>query len=228
MSKQKIVTNGMVALAIMLFVFMYVKGKQIEEESVKQETKQSNVVEEFEIVETQEQEDADIHEAGEPHHHYDVSGQSELDQNVRPLEDAPEAERAYELSDFYTAEEIQQGKKLATQFAKSYYAFNGNDMTAHVKAVQPITEAAFYEKLLSQAGRATNAAFRAEITNLEVLETYDQAEGFMLFSAFITGKVFGSNNALFEEQSYVYYIKLQHVLSELKVTDVRMVKVDSR
>lgn len=228
MSKQKIVTNGMVALAIMLFVFMYFKGKQIEEKSVKQDIEQQSVAEQSDIADTLEQEDDHTHEAGEPHHHYDITGQSELDQNVRPLEDAPEAERSYELADFYTAEEIQQGKELATQFAKSYYAFNGNDMTAHVKAIQPITEAAFYEKLLYQTGRATNAAFQAEITNLEVLETYDQAEGFMLFSAFITGKVFGSDNALFEEQSYVYYIKLQHVLSELKVADVRMVKVDSR
>lgn len=222
MSKQKIVTNGMVALAIMLFVFMYFKGKQIEEESVKQEAKQLSVVEDSEQVETQE------HEAGEPHHHYDVSGQSELDQNVRPIEDAPEDERSYELSDFYTAEEIQQGKELATQFSKSYYAFNGNDMTAHVKAIEPITEAVFYEKLLSKTGRATNAAFRAEITNLEVQETYDQADSFMLFTAFITGNVYGSDNTLFEEQAYVYYIKLKHVLSELKVADVRMVKVDSR
>lgn len=228
MSKQKIVTNGMVALAIMLFVFMYFKGKQLEKESPKQEAQQSSIVEESEIVEEHEHKDEHTHEAGDPHHHYDVSGQSELDQNVRPIEDAPEDERSYELSDFYTPEEIQQGKGIATQFAKSYYAFNGNDMTTHVKAIQPITEASFYEKLLSQTGRATNAAFRAELTNLEVQETYDQAEGFMLFSAFITGKVYGSNDALFEEQAYVYYIKLEHVLSELKVADVRMMKVDNR
>lgn len=228
MSKQKIVTNGMVALAIMLFVFMYFKGKQIEEESVKQEAKQSSVVEDSVQVETQEHEDDHIHEAGEPHHHYDVLGQSELDQNVRPIEDAPEDERSYKLADFYTAKEIQQGKELATQFANSYYAFNGNDMTAHVKAIEPITEAVFYEKLLSKTGRATNAAFRAEITNLEVQETYDQADGFMLFTAFIKGNVYGSDNTLFEEQAYVYYIKLKYVLSELKVADVRMVKVDSR
>lgn len=226
MSKQKIVTNGMVALAIMLFVFMYFKGKQLEEDPPKQEAQQSNSAEEPEIVE--EYEDDHTHEAGDPHHHYDVSGQSELDQNVRPIEDAPEDERSYELVDFYTAEEIQQGKEIATQFAQSYYAFNGNDMTAHVKAIQPITEASFYEKLLAQTGRATNAAFRAELTNLEVQETYDQAEGYMLFSAFITGKVFGSNDALFEEQAYVYYIKLENVLSKFKVADVRMVKVDSR
>ena len=216
----------MVALAIMLFVFMYFKGKQLEEDPPKQEAQQSSSAEEPEIVE--EYEDDHTHEAGDPHHHYDVSGQSELDQNVRPIEDVPEDERSYELVDFYTAEEIQQGKEIATQFAQSYYAFNGNDMTAHVKAIQPITEASFYEKLLAQTGRATNAAFRAELTNLEVQETYDQAEGYMLFSAFITGKVYGSNDALFEEQAYVYYIKLEHVLSELKVADVRMVKVDSR
>lgn len=226
MSKQKIVTNGMVALAIMLFVFMYFKGKQLEEDPPKQEAQQSSSAEEPEIVE--EYEDDHTHEAGDPHHHYDVSGQSELDQNVRPIEDVPEDERSYELVDFYTAEEIQQGKEIATQFAQSYYAFNGNDMTAHVKAIQPITEASFYEKLLAQTGRATNAAFRAELTKLEVQETYDQAEGYMLFSAFITGKIYGSNDALFEEQAYVYYIKLEHVLSELKVADVRMVKVDSR
>lgn len=216
----------MVALAIMLFVFMYFKGKQLEEDPPKQEAQQSSSAEEPEIVE--EYEDDHTHEAGDPHHHYDVSGQSELDQNVRPIEDVPEDERSYELVDFYTAEEIQQGKEIATQFAQSYYAFNGNDMTAHVKAIQPITEASFYEKLLAQTGRATNAAFRAELTKLEVQETYDQAEGYMLFSAFITGKVYGSNDALFEEQAYVYYIKLEHVLSELKVADVRMVKVDSR
>ena len=228
MSKQKIVTNGMVALAIMLFVFMYFKGKQIEEESVKQEARQSSVVEDSELVEAYEQEDDHTHEAGEPHHHYDVSGQSELDQNVRPIEDAPEDERSYELADFYSAEEIQQGKEIATQFALSYYAFNGDDMTAHLKAIQSITEVSFYEKLLSQTGRATNAVYRAELTNLEVQETYDQADGYMLFTAFITGKVYGSNDALFEDQAYVYYIKLEHVLSELKVADVRMVKVDNR
>lgn len=218
----------MVALAIMLFAFMYFKGKQLDEESLKQEVQQSSMAEEPETIKEYEHEDDNTHEAGEPHHHYDVAGQSELDQNVRPIEDAPEDERSYELSDFYTAEEIQQGKEIATQFSKSYYAFNGNDMTAHVKAIQPITEASFYEKLLEQTGRATNAAFRAELTNLEVQETYDQADGFMLFSAFITGKVYGSNDALFEEQAYVYYIKLEQILSELKVADVRMVKGDSR
>lgn len=214
----------MVALAIMLFVFMYFKGKQLEEDTPKQEAQQSSIAEEPEIVEEHDH----THEAGDPHHHYDVSGQSELDQNVRPIEDAPEDERSYELIDFYTVEEIRQGKEIATQFAQFYYAFNGNNMTAHVKAIQPITEASFYEKLLAQTGRATNAAYRAELTNLEVQETYDQAEGYMLFSAFITGKVYGSNDALFEEQAYVYYIKLEHVLSELQVSDVRMVKVDSQ
>lgn len=222
MSKQKIVTNGMVALAIMLFVFMYFKGKQLEEDAPKQVTQQASIPEDNEIVTEQ------THQAGDPQHYYDVSSQSELDQNVRPLGDASEDERSYELADFYTAQEIQQGQDIAKQFAHSYYAFNGDDMTAHVKAVQPITDSTFYEKMLAQTGRATNGAYRAELTNLGVLETYDQAEGFMLFSAFITGNVYGSNGALFEEQAYVYYIKLKHVLSELKVVDVRMVKVDSR
>lgn len=220
----------MVALAIMLFVFMYFKGKQLDDESALQEIQQATNSEIEKVAEEHEseQDEAHLHEAGDPHHHYDVSGQSELDQNVRPIEDAPEEERSYELADFYTAEDIQQGKSIAAQFAQSYYSFNGDDMTAHVKAVQSITEASFYERLLSQTGRATNAAFRAELTNLEVLETYDQADGYMLFSAFITGNVYDSNGALFEDQAYVYYIKLEHVLSELKVADVRMVKVDSR
>lgn len=220
----------MVALAIMLFVFMYFKGKQLDDESALQEIQQATNSEIEKVAEEHEseQDEAHLHEAGDPHHHYDVSGQSELDQNVRPIEDAPDEERSYELVDFYSAEEIQQGKEIATQFAQSYYAFNGDDMTAHLKAIQPITEASFYEKLFSQTGRATNAAFRAELTNLEVQETYDQADGYMLFSAFITGKVYGSNDALFEDQAYVYYIKLEHVLSELKVADVRMVKVDNR
>ncbi len=177
MSKQKIVTNGMVALAIMLFVFMYFKGKQLEKESPKQEAQQSSIVEESEIVEEHEHKDEHTHEAGDPHHHYDVSGQSELDQNVRPIQDAPEDERSYQLADFYTAEEIQLGKDIATQFAQSYYAFNGDDMTAHVKATQPIAEPEFYGQLLVQTGRATNGAYRAELTNLEVLETYDQEFG---------------------------------------------------
>ena len=64
--------------------------------------------------------------------------------------------------------------------------------------------------------------------NLEVLETYDQVEGSMLFSAFITGNVYGSNDALFEEQAFVYYIKIKQVLSDFKVIDLRIVKVDSR
>lgn len=223
MSKQKIVTNGMVALAIVLFVFMYWKGKQIEKDAQK-EVPQSDLTEKNEVVEEQVHE----HEPGDPHHHYDVTGQSELDQNVRPLEEAPEDERSYELVDFYTAEEIQLGKKIATQFAQSYYAFNGDDMTANVKAIKSITEPTFYEKLLAQTGRATNAAYRAELMNLEVLETYDQVEGSMLFSAFITGNVYGSNDALFEEQAFVYYIKIKQVLSDFKVIDLRIVKVDSR
>lgn len=224
MSKQKIVTNGMVALAIMLFVFMYFKGKQLEEDAPKQEAQQASNTEESENVVDQEH----THEPGDPHHHYDVSSQSELDQNVRPIQDAPEDERSYQLADFYTVEEIQLGKDIATQFAQSYYAFNGDDMTAHVKAIQPITEPEFYGQLFAQTGRATNGAYRAELINIEVLETYDQVEGSMLFSAFITGKVYGSNGALFEEQAYVYYIKLEQLLSELKVVDVRIVKVDSR
>lgn len=101
-------------------------------------------------------------------------------------------------------------------------------MTAHVKAIKSITEPTFYEKLLAQTGRATNAAFRAELMNLEVLETYDQVEGSMLFSAFITGNVYDSNDALFEEQAFVYYIKIKQVLSDFKVIDLRIVKVDSR
>lgn len=223
MSKQKIVTNGMVALAIVLFVFMYWKGKQIEKDAQK-EVPQSDLTEKNEVVDEQ----VHVHEPGDPHHHYDVTGQSELDQNVRPLEEAPEDERSYELVDFYTAEEIQLGKKIATQFAQSYYTFNGDDMTAHVKAIKSITEPTFYEKLLAQTGRATNAAFRAELMNLEVLETYDQVEGSMLFSAFITGNVYDSNDALFEEQAFVYYIKIKQVLSDFKVIDLRIVKVDSR
>lgn len=223
MSKQKIVTNGMVALAIVLFIFMYWKGKQIEEDAQK-EVSQSDLTEKNEVVDEQ----AHPHELGDPHHHYDVTSQSELDQNVRPLEEAPKDERSYEIVDFYTAEEIQLGKKIATQFAQSYYAFNGDDMTAHVKAIKSITEPTFYDKLLAQTGRATNAAYRAELMNLEVLETYDQVEGSMLFSAFITGNVYGSNDALFEEQAFVYYIKVEQLLSEFKVVDLRIVKVDSR
>ena len=224
MSKQKIVTNGMVALAIMLFVFMYMKGKQVEEDKQAEKSNQPVQVEEI----TVEKETDHLHEEGQPHHHHDVMYESELDQNVRPLEDAPVNERSYVLADFFTDEEIALGKDVATQFAQSYYAFNGDDMTAHVKAIQPITESGLYEQLLAQTGRATNGAYRAEIADLEVLETYDQVEEFMLLSAFITGKVYGLNDAFFEEQAYVYYIKVEKLISEFKVAELRIVKVDSR
>lgn len=227
MSKRKIVTNGMVALAIMLFVFMYMTGKKVEKEE-KQANEDVLAEQHIEMESVSPLEDADKHEEGHPSHTHDVMSESELDQNVRPLEDAPEEERTYTISDYFTEDEIQAAKDIATQFSTSIYSFNGDEIKVHIEAVQSITAPELYETLIAQTGRATNSAYKAEITKFELLETYDQVSTHMVFSAFIDGKVFSSDGSLFEEQSYVYYVKVEKLVSEFKVSDVRIVKVDSR
>ncbi|SOC21536.1 hypothetical protein SAMN05880501_1139 [Ureibacillus xyleni] len=224
MNKRKIVTNGMIALAVMLFVAMYYTGKNIEKEQDSQEA----VKQESSFTFSKEEalsKGAKKSEEQEHMHTYDSLSDSEVEQNIRHLEEAPENERTYSATDFYSEEEVAQAEQVAQTFASEYYAFNGDDMTAHVKRVESVTSPELYRYLLGRTGRATNSAFKAHLKKLEVKETYDQVKDYIVFEAHITGEVYGNDGSFFEEQKYVYYMKVQRAVNEFKVVDLQQAKV---
>lgn len=227
MNKRKIVTNGMIALAIMLFVAMYYTGKTIEKEKATKEVVEQENEYSFseENAHNHKEIGTDDEEEHDHMHTYESLSDSEVEQNIRPLEDAPKFERTYAASDFYTETEIAQALQVAKSFVTEYYAYNGDDMTAHVKRSEPYVSEAFYTYLLSRTGRATNSSYKAILKEIEVVEAYDQVEDYLVFTASVNGEVYDVEGSLFEEQSYEYYLQVQQIVNEFKVINMKVQKV---
>lgn len=226
MNKRKIVTNGMIALAIMLFVAMYYTGKTIEKEKATEEVAEQESGYSFSEEVAHNQEEIGTDEEGRDYMHtYESLSDSEVEQNIRPLEDAPEFERTYAASDFYTETEIAQALQIAKSFVTEYYAYNGDDMIAHIKRSKPYVSEEFYTYLLSRTGRATNSSYKAILKEIEVVEAYDQVEDYLVFTASVNGEVYDVEGSLFEEQSYEYYLQVQQIINEFKVINMKAQKV---
>ncbi len=205
---KRIVFNGIIVFAIMLFIIGFMLGKQEESNSAnEEETHSETSYDGFSYTELQGSENDNIqndsHEAenNEPMDDYEMEDpESDFDKNVE--------REVRVLEDYFTNEEVEEAKEVAIQFVENYYSFNGEIPLENIENAMEYVSEDLQETIKAKVIRPTADYYKRETISIEVYEPYNPSSEDMELSVRVKGEVFNMEGDVTKEETIDYHLKL--------------------
>lgn len=210
---KRMVLNGIIVSAIMLFIIGFFIGKSDEEkkEVNSEETEETNTdvglsysdlhspikenEEHMEVSETQTEEEQPMHEQYEHENpEIDFDENAEVEINI--------------LEDFFSKEEIDKAKEVSESFIKAFYTFNGDTPTKHIDEALKFVSDSLSEELKGEIVRPTYNYYSRNFTEIFVYEPYNPKEEEMNIRVRVEGEVFNSDGEQTRTETLDYDLKL--------------------
>lgn len=219
---KRFILNGIIVLAIMLFIIGFLIGKSNETDKTNKETQQQeeteNMVDGFSY--------SDLNNKGNQNSSNDEQNNENKPMHKAYEQENPEvdfnknAEREVSvLEDYFNKKEIAKAKKVTKAFLKAYYPFNGDKPTKNIEKALKYSSEKLQEDITGKVVKPTYEFFKREITEIEVYEPYDPSGEQMELKARVKGKIFNSKGKLTEKEILEYDLKLISFKDTFKVDD---------
>ncbi|MEC1158696.1 hypothetical protein [Cytobacillus horneckiae] len=217
----KFIWYGMIVFTIVLFIFGFYVGKDIEEEEKKAAAHtQSNKDEEsFSInqLESNENDNGQHQNENEEEHNHDHShGEYELENPMADANEELEGE-INQLTDYFSKEDISQAKEVSVQFIKEYYPFDGNKPSQNINDAKKYMSSALYDELKERVIRPTQTIFRKELKSFEVYEPYNPTDEYLTINVLVKGEIYDVKDNINKKEESHYSIKIINEDGKFKV-----------
>jgi hypothetical protein len=220
---KRIVLNGIIVSAIMLFIIGFLIGKSNEK---KEEVEDENTEE----MDTETGLSySDLHRSTDDNEEQ-VNSETELEDD-QPMDehyehDNPEidfdinAEREINiLEDYFSKEEIDKAKEVSESFIKALYTFNGDTPTKHINEATKFVTEALSDEIKGKIIRPTHNYYSRKLTDIFVYEPYNPTKEEMNIRVRVEGKVFNSNGDETKTEILDYDLILTSFEDTFKIND---------
>ena len=214
---RKIVVNGMVCLAAMLFVAAFFVGRQIERE---QEEARNNAQPREEG--THQYSGIAVDAPAEPGR---VEGHEDYEYDDPAVDqvEAVDAEHPPGLEELFPLEEVEDSKEAAASFVREFYQYDGGDPLSHVQRARPFMTEDLYRRYASHPARPTHEVYRKELVALEMSEPYEPSGEYIAWDGLVTGRVFDTEGNSREEEAW-FLVRMEKAAGGYRVSAVALNK----
>lgn len=210
---KKIIVNGMVALAVMLFVIAFFIGRKVEEKSTNAAL-------------NKEQQNHLYSQPGktlDQGHEMDLHEEYEFEESIIDKSKEVNEENRLKMADFHSAADIQASKKAAESFIRVYYPFDGNHPLQHIEKSKPyMTNELFQQHWLNPA-RPTYHTFKKKLTRIEIREPFDSSRYYIAWDVIVNGEVENAAGNPANETAW-FLLKMVKKGNEFKVSSLALNK----
>lgn len=239
---KKLILGSIIVLSIMLLIFGYLFGKEVEEKELQLQKEEEKKQEELEMQEgfsmdeleeqqerEKQQEEREIRDSlsreeleGEPMH-----GDYEYTDPMVDFDEDVERETGA-LEDFFDKEKIEQSIETTKAFIEAYYPFNGDKPLEHIQnAKNHMTERLYGELDIDIPPRPSDNYYATNIKDYEVYEPYNHndKENIVLVVR-INGEVLNAEGEKEKDEVVEYEVKLSldnqdlYKIDDYKVTSM--------
>lgn len=125
------------------------------------------------------------------------------------------------LSDFYSNEDIEDSKKIATDFIKNYYPIDGKDVGKSVKNSIPYVNENLKRMMESEQGmaRPTGDFFSRELKEINVAEPSEATPDAITINVMVKGDVKNEKGDVTDHDTTTYLLQIMKEKDSFKVVE---------
>lgn len=214
-----IIINSMVGVSIMLLVISLSVGRGMES-SVKEKRAAKNQEETFSFSGRSVSTDR-IKEVPDRKVSADLQQIKPNKDLMEVIADGTEGKKVQikKYSSYFPQEDLEASEKVAKQFVKAYYEFDGENPSSHVNRAKRFMTDVLYSQLADEIPRPTISTFRKEAHQVKVYEPFNVSGKQLVWMARVTGTVHGEDGKKTKDEVMEFRLTMVNE-TDFKVDDV--------